>query len=253
MMQQGKLGFFGAASVVLAMLLSVGAAAQDTDVGVEWINEYPICGFGGLSGRDDVAVGFYDEMRANGYTGRFNFGNSLAWANDFMDDDVVASGNDHSWVDTVDFAYHADHGNVGMFGFGVDNDRCIVSANQCRWGDNSDLEWIVLDDCSVLRHGQYGIWWQAFQKLHMIISFDTNAHDDSDRGRIFAEKLADGWSIRQAWWYACDQTEGSSTFAAIAGASNGDTSIYNEGVWNLGPVSADPVPLAWWWWTNHGC
>jgi len=238
-------------SVVL--LLASTPLMADTDVGVEWINEFPTCGFHELGGRDDTAVGFYNELTAHGYTGRFNWGNGAAWATDFMDKDVVGSGNDHNWIDTVDFAYHADHGNVGIFGFGVSVDRCIVSSNECRWGDNSDLEWIVLDDCSTLRQGQYGVWWQSFQRLHMIISFDTNAHDDGSRGRIFAEKLVAGWSIKQAWWYACEQTEGTTTYAAIAGASNGDTSIYDENAWNFGYVAADPVPLAWWWWTHHQC
>ena len=205
-------------------------------------------------GRDDTAVGFYNVLTANGYTGRFNWGNNAAWATDFMDKDVVASGGDHDWVDTVDIAYHADHGNIGIFGFGVANDRCIVSTkNNCRWGDNYDLEWIVLDDCSVLRHGYHSEWLSTFQNLHMIISFDTNAHDDGQRGRIFAEKLIAGWSIKQAWWYACDQTEGSSTYAAIAGASDGTTDIYNEHIWKFGYVSPDPISIAWWWWTNHRC
>jgi hypothetical protein len=87
----------------------------------------------------------------------------------------------------------------------------------------------------------------------MIISFDTNAGDDGARGGYFAQKLTEGWSVKQAWWYACEQTQGSTTYAAIAGASNGDTSIYNEGIWLFGPVSADPWPIAWWWWTHHRC
>ncbi len=237
---------------ILIFLFSPTLLYSDTDVGVEWINTFPTCGFDQLGGRDDTAVGFYNMLTANGYTGRFNWGNNNAWANDFMDKTIVASGDDQNWIDTVDIAYHADHGNVGIFGFGVAVDRCIVSANDCRWGNN-DLEWIVLDDCSTLRQGQYGVWWPTFQGLHMIISFDTNAHDDGSRGGYFAEKLVAGWTVKQAWWYASEQTEGSDTYAAIAGASNGDTSIYNEHIWNFGFVATDPVPLAWWWWTNHQC
>jgi hypothetical protein len=238
---------------VWILLLVPTILNSDTDCGVEWINTYPVCGFDELSGRDDTAVGFYNVLTANGYTGRFNWGNQSAWACDFMDQGVVSCGNDNLWVDMVDICYHADHGNVGIFGFGVEQDRCIVSAGDCRWGDDYDLEWIVLDDCSCLRQGEYGVWWPTFQKLHMILSFDTNAHDDGSRGGLFANKLVAGWSVKQAWWYACEQTEGPSTYAAIAGASNGDTSIYNEHIWKFGYVAPDPVPLAWWWWTHHRC
>lgn len=245
-------------SLFVCLLLSTASInAQDYDVGVEWINEYgPTCeaqGLSDLGGRDDTAVGFYNVLTAHGYTGRFSYGNDSAWANDFMDRDVVASGTDHVFVDTVDIAYHADHGNVGLFCFGNPKDRCVVNAADVRWGDNDDLEWMVLDDCSTLRQGQYGVWWPAFQNLHMIISFDTNAHDDGDRGRIFAEKLVEGWSVQQAWWYASEQTEGSSTYAAIAGASNGDTTIYDEGIWTFRHVAPDPMPIQWWWWVNHKC
>jgi len=233
------------------LFMPIAPQAQDTDCGVEWINNYPTCGHNTCSGRDDTAIGFYNVMTAHGYTGRFNWGEAAAWACDFMDSNVVSCGDDHHWVDTVDICYHADHGNVGIFGF--DAQQCVVSANSCRWGDDYDLEWIVLDDCSCLRQGQYGVWWQVFKNLHMIIGFDTNASDDGSRGGFFAEKLAAGWSVKQAWWYACEQTQGSDTYAAIAGACNGDTSIYNEKVWKFGYVASDPVPLAWWWWTNHKC
>ena len=234
-------------------LLAITLLMSDTDCGVEWINEYPVCGFNGLNGRDNVAMGFYNTMTANGYTGRFAWGNSAAWGSDFADSDVVSWGEDHIWVDTVDICYHADHGNVGMFGFGVAHPNCIIYAEDCRWGDDYDLEWIILDDCSCLRHGQYGVWWPVFQKLHMILSFDTNASDDGARGGYFADKLVQGWSLMQAWFYACDQTQGPSTYAAIAGACNGDTSIYHEKVWLFGYVAPDPIPLAWWWWINHQC
>ena len=241
-----------AVTLALGMCLAGGCVTPDTDCGVEWINVYPNCGHRTCSGRDDVAMGFYDVLTAHGYTGRFAWGNGNAWACDFIDGDLDPCGDDHNWVDTVDIAYHADHGNIGRFGFDG-HDRCVVLASACRWGDDFDLEWIVLDDCSCLRQGHYGVWWPAFQKLHMVIGFDTNANDDGQRGRLFAEKLVAGWSVRQAWWYACEQTQGSSTYAAIAGACNGDTSIYNENIWKFGYVAPDPVPLAWWWWCNHRC
>lgn len=253
------MGRLASACAVGLVIQLAACTSVDTDTGVEWINSYTYppeqgsCNFDNLGGRDDVAIGFYDVLTSHGYTGRFQWGDGNAWANDFMDSGVEPSGDDHHWIDTVDFAYHADHGNVGIFGFGRPVDRCIVAAEDCRWGDDDDLEWIVLDDCSCLRQGEYGVWWPTFQGLHMIVSFDTNAHDASSRGRLFAEKLVDGWSVRQAWWYACEQTEGDGTFAAIAGACNGDTSIYDEHIWKFGHVAGDPVPLAWWWWTHHDC
>lgn len=217
------------------------------EVGVEWINICRPCGNDDLGCRDNVAVDFYNILRANGYVGLFNFGDASAWERDFKEP------HDQYWIDACDIAYHADHGGPCHFAFGnTSRDDCRLWASEARWG-NGDLEWIILDDCSCLRSGAYVCWQQAFRGLHLICSFDTNAHDYCSRGRIFAEKLVARWSIVQAWFYACEQTEGSGTYAAVMGAVRGSDDPYYDHIWGFGSVCRDPYPVDYWWWINHDC
>lgn len=236
---------------ILAVILVLGgltaSCLEKKEVGVEWINICNPCGNEDLGCRDDVAVRFYDILRANGYEGLFNFGNAAAWESDFKEP------SDQYYVDAADIVLHADHGNACRFAFGnTSHDDCRLWASEAQWG-NQDLEWIILDDCSCLRQGQYSCWYGAFRGLHLICGFDTGAHDSCSRGEHFANKLVAGWTVLQAWLYACEQTEGADTFAAVMGAVKGAGDPYNDHIWGFGSVCSDPYPLDYWWWTHHSC
>ncbi len=245
--------------ILISLSLLAGIPANmfaDSDCAVEWINKcQEYCGNEDLGGRDDCALGFYNKMTGAplNYTGRFSWGDFNAWEKDFKDQELVGTGDDHDWIDKVDIAYHADHGGPGRFCFGSLHDDCRLWYDEGKWGDDYDLEWLVLDDCSCLAHSTWTDWISCFAGLHMILSFDTGAHDSGSRGQKFAEKLSDGWTVKQAWWYACEQTEGSGCYAAIVGACNMDAVNYNEHVWKAGWVASDPIPIGWWWWTHHQC
>ena len=107
-----------------------------------------------------MAVNFYNILRANGYKGFFNFGNASAWERDFKEPD------DQTYVDAADIVMHADHGGHCGFAFGnTSHDDCILWASEAKWG-NQDLEWIILDDCSVLqRTFGWTCWEGAFQVI----------------------------------------------------------------------------------------
>lgn len=237
---------------VLPLILILGCftftGCGKKEVGVEWINICNPCGNSDLGCRDDVAEDFYDILRANGYEGLFNFGDASAWESDFKEP------NDQYYVDAADIVLHADHGNHCRFAFGnTSHDDCRLWASEAQWG-NQDLEWIILDDCSVLpRDFGWTCWTGAFQGLHLIASFDTGAHDSCSRGEHLANKLVDGWTVVQAWFYACEQTEGSSTYAAVVGAVKDGDNPYHDHIWGFGSVSSDPFPPDYWWWTNHNC
>jgi hypothetical protein len=243
-----KRRLLSSSGLTAALLFAGSCFAEINEVGIEWINICNPCGNSDLSCRDDVAVDFYDILRANGYLGRFNFGNASAWESDFKEP------NDQYYVDSVDIALHADHGGNCRFAFGnTSRDDCRLRASEAEWG-NQDLEWIILDDCSVLP-GNFGwdCWIDAFQGLHLILSFDTSAHDVCSRGEHFANKLVDGWTLKQAWFYACEQTEGAGTYAAVVGASKAGVSTANDHIWGFGSVASDPTPATSWWWTHHHC
>ncbi len=239
---------------ILAVLFLLGGMATsgwcdaDREVAVEWINICNPCGNNDLSCRDDVAVRFYNILRDNGYVGLFNFGNSLAWESDFKEP------GDQNWIDKADIALHADHGNRCRFAFGnTTHDDCRLWADEAGWG-NKDLEWIIFDDCSCVQHDfQWTCWEDAFRGLHLIASFDTNAHDMCDRGEYFANKLVDGWTLMQAWFYAAEQTEGAGTFASVMGANKGSINPASDHIWGFGSQSADPYPADSYWCSFHDC
>ncbi len=240
---------FWVLTVILCLGMSwIGWGDAYREVGIEWINICSPCGNDNLGCRDDVAVRFYNVLRAHGYVGLFNFGNASAWESDFKEP------HDQYYVDACDIVYHADHGNHCRFAFGnTSHDDCRLWASEARWG-NQDLEWIVLDDCSCLpRHYGWTCWGDAFQGLHLICSFDTGAHDSCSRGERFANKLVAGWTVLQAWFYACETTEGDGTYAAVMGAVKGSQDSYYDHIWGFGSVCSDPYPMNYWWWCNHNC
>jgi len=244
-----KMFRFWVLTVILCLGMSwIGWGDAYREVGIEWINICSPCGNDNLGCRDDVAVRFYNVLRAHGYVGLFNFGNASAWESDFKEP------HDQYYVDACDIVYHADHGNHCRFAFGnTSHDDCRLWASEARWG-NQDLEWIVLDDCSCLpRHYGWTCWEDAFQGLHLICSFDTGAHDSCSRGERFANKLVAGWTVLQAWFYACETTEGDGTYAAVMGAVKGSQDSYYDHIWGFGSVCSDPYPMNYWWWCNHNC
>lgn len=237
--------------------------ATDYDVGVEWVNEYHGRA-GNLSANDDNAIGFYNEIRSISkpgyqYTGRFNFGDDSAWDTDFEE-----PGSDSTWIDDVDIAFFSGHGspNGPFFGVANHNDG-EVRPDQVKWG-NKDLEWIVFDACEVLKHtseNSVARWWGAFKGLHMILGFHSYCYDKANRGLEFARKLKEGWSIKAAWIYACEQTEEPNTVWAILGAAEswgaeGDeiqTDTGNDHLHGFGYVSADPKENLFLWYLSGNC
>ncbi len=254
MLRNPLFGLSAALALVAGICLTAApaAAAEIPEVGVEWINKCSPCGNHDLSGRDDVAVKFYDKIAHHGGIGRFRWGNAAAWEQDFKHKN--AGGTDYYWVDTVDIVMHADHGGPGVFCFGEKkHDRCYFWCGDARWGDQ-DLEWIILDDCSCLYDGDnkaFQRWGAAFQGLHQILAFYSNAHDNYSRGELFANKLLAGWRVRTAWRYACEHTEGGTTKGAVMGAGKGGVSSMNDHLWGRGWVSPDfppqPGRFLWLW------
>jgi hypothetical protein len=81
----------------------------------------------------------------------------------------------------------------------------------------------------------------AFAGLHYMLGFDTVTGDSADRGKEAAERLNDGWSIRDAWIRACTETEGSDTNWAYLRADGPGTDTFNDHWHGKGFVSPDPT------------
>ncbi len=208
-------------------------------IGIEWVRQYHGLA-GNLTNTKPQAEGFYNTLSA---TRRFQWGDDLAWDRDFEQQGVgsPASGTDTLWADNVDMVFFSGHGSPSGFLFGVKTDDAKVKPTEVRWGDK-ELEWIALDACNVLEaNGVFNRWgWPVFKGLHYILGFHTTTGDEPDRGRLLAQYLNNGETMRRAWIKCCQDTEGSDTQWAYLRADAPGTDTYNDHWWGKGSVSADP-------------
>jgi hypothetical protein len=208
-------------------------------IGIEWVRQYNGLA-GDLTNTRPQAEGFYDTLSA---TRTFAWGDDLAWDQDFEQKHVgtPAAGTDTTWADDVDMVFFSRHGSPGAFYFGTAIDDSTAKASEIRWGDR-DLEFIVLDACNVLeRDGVFERWgWPVFRGLHYILGFHTTTSDEADRGRILAQYLNAGNTMRSAWIKACQDTENSDTEWAYLRADAPGTDTYDDHWWGKGVVSRDP-------------
>jgi hypothetical protein len=208
-------------------------------IGVEWVQQYNGLA-GNLSNTKAQAEGFYNTLSA---TRRFNWGDDLAWDQDFEQSGVgsPSSGTDTTWSDDVDFVFFSGHGSADRFYFGKSIDDAVAKNTEIQWGDRQ-LEWIALDACNILeRDGVFDRWgWPVFRGLHYILGFHTTTGDEPNRGRLLAQYLNAGWSVREAWIKAAQDTEDSTVWWAYLRADANGTDTFNDHWWGKGHVSADP-------------
>jgi hypothetical protein len=208
-------------------------------IGIEWVRKYHGLA-NDLTNTRAQAEGFYNTLSA---TRRFAWGDDLAWDQDFEQQNVgsPAAGADAMWVDNVDMVFFSGHGSPSGFLFGVKIDDATAKPSEINWG-NGDLEWIALDACNVLEQdGVFDRWgWPVFKGLHYILGFHTTTSDEADRGRILAQYLNAGNTVRQAWIKACQDTEDAGTQWAYLRADMAGTDTYNDHWWGQGFVSTDP-------------
>jgi len=248
--------------ILLGSLLLAGCVPE---VGVEWVQWYSQVKKDNIKNRKDCAEGFYDILSNYGdWVGDFNKGNSEAHEEHFKRESK--GGTDSRMVDAVDFVYFAGHGagSTGLgrgsaitFGVNAYDDwilSVVPSNREPQWGDR-DLEFIVLDACSFLARKKDGDGVKytfgeriantsVIRGVHYIMGFRTYAHDDPDRGQIYAEYLTGTGSaapskhtIGKAWMYATELTEwGDVSGAYVRFVSEGvDTKDDTVDDWCLNP------------------
>lgn len=267
-------------SMAGACLVLLVAAGCESQVGVEWVQNYNAVGKSYVHNRKACAEGFYNEVcTVPDWKGRFNRGNADAWEEHFKRTSMGGTAPD--WIDRVDFAYFAGHGAAGGsiagstgvgrgggFTFGVNaHDDWVLAAvpgnREPRWGED-ELEWIVLDVCSALalkadgNDVQYTLcqrWANSdvMHGLHYILGFRTEATDSSNRGALFARYMngnEDGvkYTVRQAWRKATEDTEWSGYQGAYLRASSPGANTCNDHLHECGSVSDDPDPTCQCYW-----
>jgi hypothetical protein len=175
-------------------------------VGVDWINNYHGRA-DDLKNRDNCAGGFYNTIAG---VKVYNWGDDLAWDTDFEQSGTgsPSSGSDTVYADNVDLAYFAGHGYLS---FGVTgHDDGSARSSEMRLG-NKSCRYLVCDSCSAMEGDALARWRQIFVGLRARFAFRNEAHDEGDRGRIFADYLNRGHYLDDAWKWACQETEGSDT------------------------------------------
>jgi hypothetical protein len=83
----------------------------------------------------------------------------------------------------------------------------------------------------------------VFKGLHYILGFHTTTGDEPYRGQVLAQYLNAGWSIRDAWIRAAQDTEGPGTWWAYMRADNGATNTYADKWFGFSPDPANPTVL----------
>lgn len=212
------------------------------EIGVEWVVDY----------HDRTLNTHHCRIHAEAFYNKldgvkvFHWGDDLAWDQDFEESGAgkPSAGTDTFWADDVDIVYFAGHGNDEGPMFGVtEYDSGKVKSSELRLG-NGDLEWIVFNACKVLEKdgNYYKKSSDMFRGLHYMLGFHTEANDEPDRGEIFADYLNKGYTVREAWKMACQETAGFLHEWAYLRADDDNSDTYDDHWWDKGHVSEDPDP-----------
>ncbi|GAB2625443.1 DUF6345 domain-containing protein [Pseudactinotalea suaedae] len=227
-------------------------ALRPRSFGASWIGE-----FGGLGGSQANAQGFVDEMTAEGWSRRFNWGNQNAWKSDWL-------SNDDSYVDDVDIVFYTGHASPDgwMLATGGNSDWLHSSdvgaqpnSPSDHWGQEN-LEWAVVAACGPLQDDAingggsvFDRWRGIFDGMHVLLGYAAVTYDNTEEGRRFASYARSGMTLTQAWFrtaqeiqpstngwgdpYGPDVYAGALSIGSAAGSTGGDH------LWGHGSVGPD--------------
>jgi hypothetical protein len=195
-------------------------------VGIEWCEDYAGDN-NDLKYQNEEAEGFYNTISG---TKVFNWGNNLAWDQDFEESGVgsPSAGTDSVWADDVDIVYFCGHGSTWDLHFGnTSHDDGYANANEMSLGDKR-LKWLVASCCQVLADNAISRWSRIFNGLRSMFGFRTNADDEGNKGRYFAEYLNDGYSLYSSWKWAAQESHDSDVDWAFLHVSSPTNSHWDE-------------------------
>ncbi len=211
-------------------------------------------------------VNRYGDIMDNEAFKRFHWTGTNAWERDFK-----AGSAHNSMVDNVDEAFYCGHGWSGGFTFeGNSDDGSVVTTDPLGspggdWGD-SDLEWMAILSCQVMKLDAGGVplwqrWGPAFDGLHLMLGFHTNAYDWSNFGKKFAQyQTGQGkplLPVRAAWFQAAAEEQPNNVTSVVMGivGPNG-WSNYNDYFWGQGgstgpDLRGSNIQGYWWQWQTN--
>jgi len=220
--------------------------------GASWIGT-----MGGLGGSQGNAQGFVDEMSAEGWARRFNWGNEAAWKSDWV-------SNDDNYVDNVDFVFYTGHASPDGWMLASNGSGDWLHHNDVGaqpnmpsdlWGQKN-LEWVVVAACGPLQDdlingggNVFDRWRGAFDGLHLMLGYAAVTYDNTEEGRRLASYARSGMTLRQAWFRTAQEIQpstngfgdpyGPDVYAAAMYIGNSDGNTANDHIWGRGSVGPD--------------
>lgn len=203
---------------------------------------------GGLSGSQNNAKGFVDELSAIGWNIRFNWGDAAAWESDWR-------RNDDNWVDAVDFVFYTGHANSDGWVLSKPDDTFLhfteTAGARDLWGANN-LEWAVIAACGPLQDevvesggNVLDRWRDAFDGLHILMGYAQVTYDNEEEGKRLAQYAKSGSTIIQSWFRTGQEIQGSGIWVGAYYIGNASGSTGNDHLWGVGSVGPDINTPTW--------
>jgi len=176
-------------------------------------------GDGGLIYAQPDAEGFAQAMEDDGCMWNLNI-NDVNGVEDLIDDHLEDTASE--LIDDVELAYFVGHSGSTALGihkpFPLLGDRPFVNdpeyaeAKYCKWGDDGPLKWVVLATCQAGNEN----FASALQGINLILGW-RSVCDDWIYGPVFAEKIIEGKTLKQAWFETAEECQHVSGIATVLG------------------------------------
>jgi hypothetical protein len=166
--------------------------------------------------------------------------------------------NHQDFVDKMDLAYVAAHGNSYYVQTNQSAGEGVDLRNSPAYGDlanGGDLEFMIIESCSTVASSpEAADWWTPwtpiFQGLHQLVGFRTLSYSDNGIPNNYANKLKANGGVWQSWFDAVNEERSFSAGAAYPGYAS--AVMYNSTEADrLGGYAADPaggaVDMLTWW------
>lgn len=207
------------------------------EVAGEWCEDYAGTD-NDLSSPSETVGRFLDYFDDHGWTLLFEFGNDMAWEEDFKRHDL--GGTNGSFVDATDHIIYCGHGTTDATSMSrTDRDDGNVTAADISGAWDGDLEWGWFHCCLNM---STTAWHNALANCHTICGSINVINGSQNWGETIAKKLdstwfADpAWTIWQSWWHSNDTHQpAGNQFRMLAE----DQVHYNENIWGEGNTESD--------------
>jgi Family of unknown function (DUF6345) len=225
------------------------------EAGTSWIGVS-----GGLGGSQNNAQGFVDELRADGWSINFNWGDANAWESDWR-------RHNKDWVDAADFVFYTGHANMNGWVLRNPDDGFLDFSEVGNspefpgdmWG-REDLEWIIIAACGPLQDNVispgggdvFARWDGAFDGLHQLLGYGAITFDNEEEGRSVARYAKEGETLINAWFRTAREIQPNDNGASAPDGPliwvgvmyvgrAGAIDPANDHLWLHGSVAADPT------------